>query len=78
MGLKGRMVREYREHSHSDMQLLFYSACEGRLEAQAVVGERLRSNRNQKAKATGDCKELSFILELFRNPSKQGSDMIRF
>lgn len=47
MGLKGRMVREYREHSHSDMQLLFHSACEGRLEAQAVVGERLSSNRKE-------------------------------
>jgi hypothetical protein len=60
------------------MQLLFHSVCEGERETQTVVGEMFKRSRSQKAKTTGGCKELSFTPELFRNPSKQRSDMIRF
>lgn len=60
------------------MQLLSQSACQGWMKAQTVVGERFRSSRSQKAKATGSWKELSLIPELSGNPSKQRSDMIRF
>lgn len=60
------------------MQLLLRSACQGGTKTQTVVGVSHGSSRNQKAKATGSWKELSFIPELSGNPSQQRSDMIRF